>query len=142
MRGNSPAGPGRDRMRDRQPLPRTNGLPAGSAMLSDRAWAVIADSLGLTRRQIQIVRLVLDDATELAMAGTLGVSMHTVHTHLDRIHKKLGVHSRVELVVLLLDEFLRLTVAGTSGLPPLCARHAQGKCPMEWGARVPVEVVP
>lgn len=111
--------------------PCANTTPGGSAILCDHAWSAIAASLGLSKRQVQIVRVLFDDATEPAMAETLGISSHTVHTHLERVHKKLGVHSRVELVVLVLDEFLRLTASGEGGLPPVCVRHAQGNCPLE-----------
>ena len=101
----------------------------GSAMLSARAWAGIARSLQLSRRQIQIVRAVFDDDKETAIAANLGISTHTVHTHLERIYHKLHVHDRVQLVRLVLGEFLRLTLDATSGLPPLCGRRAAGDCP-------------
>lgn len=103
----------------------------GSAMLSSQAWRAIAGSLGLSGRQVQIVRAVFDDATEFAIAQDFAISPHTVHTHLDRIHQKLGVHDRVELVLLVLAEFLRLTADITSGLPPVCGRRAVGTCPLQ-----------
>ena len=101
---------------------RRNAIP-------DAAWDALASSLGLSKRQVQIVRAVAADDTEFTIAADLGVSMHTVHTHLDRLHRKLGVHSRVELLILLFAEFLRLTSCGTGGLPPVCFRHSRGECP-------------
>jgi DNA-binding CsgD family transcriptional regulator len=124
------AGATRKPAESRKILSPPNRMHPGSKILCDQAWRAIALSLRLSKRQIQIVRAIYDDATELAIAEAFGISAHTVHTHLDRIHKKLRVHSRVELVLLVFDEFLRLTVSGTAGLPPVCARHAQGKCPL------------
>jgi DNA-binding CsgD family transcriptional regulator len=100
-------------------------------MLSDAAWAVIARSLNLPQRQLEIIRAVFDDATEYTIAQNLGISPHTVHTHLERIHHKLGVHDRVELVLLVLAEFLRLTADAASDLPPVCGRRAAGECPFQ-----------
>ncbi len=102
---------------------RRNAIP-------EAAWDALASSLGLSKRQVQIVRAVAADDTEFTIAADLGVSMHTVHTHLDRLHRKLGVHSRVELLVLLFAEFLRLTESGAAGLPPVCPRHSRGECPL------------
>jgi DNA-binding CsgD family transcriptional regulator len=84
----------------------------------------------LSRRQIQIIRAVFDDDKEATMAAALGISTHTVHTHLERIYRRLEIHDRVELVLLILAEFLRLTADITSGLPPLCGQQTAGKCPL------------
>src|ERR1017187_688409 len=67
--------------------PRTSG----SGIFSGQAWTEIARSLKLSRRELQIVRSVFDDCTELAIATDLGISPHTVHTHVERLHYKLAV---------------------------------------------------
>lgn len=102
----------------------------GSHMISELGWQAIAGELDLTQRQLEIVRCVFDDQTEFAIAQELGISQHTVHTHLERLHKKLGVHGRLDLVLLVLATFLRLTADTSSGLPPVCGLHTQGTCPL------------
>lgn len=97
-------------------------------MIDDSGWAAVASSLALSKRQLQIVRAVFDDSTEFAISRDFGISQHTVHTHLERIHHKFHVHSRVELVVFVLTEFLRLTADGSVGLPPVCPHHKAGRC--------------
>ena len=99
-----------------------------STIFPERAWEQIAHSLRLTRREAQIVRGAFDDRTELAMARDLGISIHTVHTHVERLHRKLGVVDRVSLVLLVVDEFLKLTSSPWSDLPPLCGRRTAGLC--------------
>jgi len=58
--------------------------------------------LRLSRRECEITQAVFDDAKEETIAAGLGISAHTVHTHLERLYRKLGVGSRASLVVLVL----------------------------------------
>lgn len=102
----------------------------GSAILSDDAWQQVALSLRLSGRELQIVRAVFDDRTEHAIAADLGVARRTVHTHCERLHRKLAVTDRLQLVLRIMGEFLRLTASPNSPLPPLCARRMNGRCPM------------
>lgn len=99
-------------------------------MFPEQAWRVIARSLQLSARELQIVRGVFDDRTDCAIAADIGISPHTVHTHFDRLHHKLAVADRVGLVVRIMNEFLLLTVAPESILPSICANRTAGRCPL------------
>ncbi|HUI06578.1 MAG TPA: helix-turn-helix transcriptional regulator [Verrucomicrobiae bacterium] len=99
-------------------------------MIGEQAWPEIARSLRLSSRELQILRGIFDDHTEFAIAVDLGISPHTVHTHIDRIHRKLGVVDRVTLILRVMDEFLSLTVAPGSALPSICANRFAGRCPL------------
>jgi len=101
---------------------------AGAAIFSDRVWAEIARSLRFTRRELEIVRGVFDDRTEFAIAADLGISPHTVHTHLERLRHKLAVVDRAALILQVVQEFLRLTDAPGSGMPPVCGWRTAGLC--------------
>jgi len=70
------------------------------------AWKVIAKALSISDRELQIIQGIFDDQKEFAIADELSISMHTVHTHLERLYRKLGVSSRVELVLCILSEYL------------------------------------
>jgi DNA-binding CsgD family transcriptional regulator len=50
----------------------------------------------LTARQTRILQLVAAGNSDRAVARTLGVSVRTVHTHLQHIYRALGVSSRTE----------------------------------------------
>lgn len=63
-------------------------------------------SAGLSRREREIAALLLTDAKECAIAAHLGISPHTVHTHVARLYRKLGVASRLQLAVWLLARAL------------------------------------
>lgn len=52
----------------------------------------------LSPRELQIVRLVAEGATNRAIASSLDISLWTVSTHVRRIFAKLGVGSRAEMV--------------------------------------------
>ncbi len=99
----------------------------GSAVFSEQTWEEIAGHLGLSHREIQIVQAVFDDRTEFAIAAGLGISPHTVHTYFERLHKKLGVADRVQLVLRIAQDFLP-PAALPNGLPLDSAAHqlAQG----------------
>jgi len=99
-------------------------------MFSQPVWGKIAGSLGLSGQELRIVRGVFDDCTELAIADELKISSHTVHSHCERLYRKLGVTDRVKLVLRIVDEFLSLTVAPGSNLSPICSNRAAGRCPL------------
>ncbi len=69
-----------------------------SHITDDQSWS-IAESLGLTFRQLQIVKCVFDGLEEPSVGHRLGVSCHTIHVHLSRLYKKIGVRNRCEFVV-------------------------------------------
>jgi DNA-binding CsgD family transcriptional regulator len=99
-------------------------------MFSEQAWVEIARSLTLSPRERQILRGIFDDRTEFAIAADLGISPHTVHSHIKRLHHKLGVADRVELILRVTNEFLALTAAPESILPSICANRTAGRCPL------------
>ena len=53
----------------------------------------------LTSREEQVVALVSDGLSNRSVASELGLSEHTVKKYLFRIFEKLGISSRVELVL-------------------------------------------
>jgi DNA-binding CsgD family transcriptional regulator len=105
----------------------------GAAMFSDPVWEEIARRLRLSRQELQIVRGVFDRRKESAIATKLGISPHTVHTHFERLHHKLAVADRVELVLRIMNEFLLVTASPESNLPSVCPHRTAGRCPMQAG---------
>ena len=61
--------------------------PSGRYVFSDRSWRAIAKTLELSPREFQIVQLIFDDEKEVSIAKEIGLSVHTVHTHLERLSK-------------------------------------------------------
>jgi DNA-binding CsgD family transcriptional regulator len=112
LSANSRAGDGRDGERSLLQNP-------GSAMFGEQAWAEISRGLNLSGRELQIVRGIFDDRIEIAIAADIGISPHTVRTHLRRLHRKLGVTNRVQLILRITNEFL--------ALPPV---HPQSPLPV------------
>jgi DNA-binding CsgD family transcriptional regulator len=74
--------------------------PAASReLLTPEQWIGVADALGITPRELEIIVLLLESKTREAVARTLHISTRTVRQHLERIYQKLGVSDRVELVL-------------------------------------------
>ena len=103
-------------------------LARGSRIFADPVWTEIGRGLRLSRRELQIVRRIFDDRTESVMANELGISRHTVHTHMERLRRKLSATDRATIILHVVEEFLLLTAAPGSGLPPVCGWRAAGLC--------------
>jgi DNA-binding CsgD family transcriptional regulator len=85
--------------------------PSERLLFSNETWRLLTRSLRLSLREAQIVLAIFDDEKESAMASDLGISPHTVHTHIDRLYRKLSVSSRVALVLRIFVEYLYLAKA-------------------------------
>jgi len=61
---------------------------------------------GLSPREVEILRAIVNDETEYAIAYDRGISEHTVRSHVKNIYKKLQVHSRTAVVKKAIDNKL------------------------------------
>ena len=72
----------------------------GAITEAQRAAALLASGAsrpgGLTRREVEVLRLVAAGRTNRSIAEVLVVSEHTVARHMNNIFAKLGVSSRAE----------------------------------------------
>jgi DNA-binding NarL/FixJ family response regulator len=57
------------------------------------------DGVELTRRQEQTLKLLLRGKSEKQVAAAMGLSRNTVHLYVTGIYRRLGVHSRTELLM-------------------------------------------
>jgi DNA-binding NarL/FixJ family response regulator len=64
----------------------------------ERDRAASAAAVGLTPREVDVLREMAAGATDEGAAHALGVSVHTVQSHSKSLFRKLGVHSRAEAV--------------------------------------------
>jgi len=62
--------------------------------LGRRSLEAAAACFGLTRRELTVARLLADGHSNEALAGLLGVSIHTARRHVEHVLLKLRVHSR------------------------------------------------
>lgn len=72
---------------------------AGAGRGRDDA-GVLSEGLGLSRREAEVLGLIMHGRNVPAIAEELSVSRNTVQTHVRHIYEQLGVHSRKELVCL------------------------------------------
>jgi len=97
--------------------------------LTSEAWRAVAGRLGLSPREREVVESVMADRSDRAIGMALGISRHTVHTHLERVYRKLGVSSRTELFRCVVGCYLALASDPGSPVPPNCERFRDGRCP-------------
>ena len=81
---------------------------AGREIFTTPTWDSLAESLSLSGRELEIIQAVFDDENERQIAARLGISRHTVHTHLERLYRKLSISSRVQLVIRVFNEYWML----------------------------------
>lgn len=80
----------------------------GREMFTESEWRAIAHSLHLSRRESQIIEWIFRGKNEASIAPLLGISRHTIHTHLKHVYDRLRVHDRSELMLRVFAEHLAL----------------------------------
>lgn len=73
--------------------------------------ARVAATFGLTARETAVLQLLTGGLTAGAIGSRLSISTRTVHTHIDHVYRKLGVHDRLMAVRVAQECGLRLPVA-------------------------------
>jgi two-component system nitrate/nitrite response regulator NarL len=79
--------------------------PGGPARSSSSTESDIS-RFGLTRRETQVIKALVDGQTNKDIANTYGISEYTVKHHLTSVYDKLGVYNRVELVLFAMNHGL------------------------------------
>ncbi|QDU58838.1 helix-turn-helix transcriptional regulator [Aeoliella mucimassa] len=100
-------------------------------LFGDDEWKHLGKRLSLSKRELEIVQLVFTSKSEAEISKDLAISPHTVHTHLGRLYHKLGVNSRVELVVKIMERYHEFCREHDSVLEPICNRRSAGECPFD-----------
>ena len=77
-----------------------------SSFLPSFTWAFLNTRMNLSPREADIIRYLSADEPEASIAHRLGISPHTVHSHVGRLYRKLGVSSRTQVVQRLFAEYV------------------------------------
>jgi DNA-binding CsgD family transcriptional regulator len=78
------------------------------SFLTQEEWVATSEALRLSDRERQIVARTIEGESEGEIAQRLGISPHTVHTHLERLYRKLRVSNRPHLVGRVLEAYARI----------------------------------
>ena len=83
-------------------------------LLDDESWTSISRTLRLSSRELQILRIVIEDRgqSDAEIGQILSMSPHTVHTHFERLYRKTAVSSRTGLVLRIFAEYVALAADG------------------------------
>jgi two-component system nitrate/nitrite response regulator NarL len=73
-------------------------LARARRLLERRSRSADAPATLLTRRELEVLKLLVDGLSQSEVARRLVISPKTVGTHTERIFKKLGVHNRAQAV--------------------------------------------
>jgi DNA-binding CsgD family transcriptional regulator len=108
-----------------------DGRSSLQSYLSDEAWALLAQRLDLSPREVQIICRIFAHEREAEIARALEMSSHTVRTHMERLYRKLQVRSRTELVIAVVGCLLAEIAQPDACLPPICGQRSAGRCPFD-----------
>jgi DNA-binding CsgD family transcriptional regulator len=96
-----------------------HGSPVDGGLIPGKGTAVVIEAApvsdiaellmgayGLTRRERQVLQLVIAGTPSSAIAAQLHISVNTVQDHLKSLFAKVGVRSRGQLVARVLGDYL------------------------------------
>ena len=88
-------------------------------ILHSDTWDALIQHLHLSEREAEIVECILRHADdEPSIAARMNISSHTVHTHLERLYRKLEVSSRSQLVTTIFITYTTLNQSETRLMSP------------------------
>jgi DNA-binding NarL/FixJ family response regulator len=73
--------------------------PSVAGHLLRGGWQLEAPASRLTRRELEVLRLIVDGHHNKQIAAVLGISEKTVKTHCSRLFQRLGVSDRTQAAV-------------------------------------------
>ena len=80
----------------------------GRALLSSQQWQSVSDHLGLSRRELELIQHIFDGKKLAAIARDMGLSLGTVKTYSQRIHRKLQCCDQSELILAVVSAHMHL----------------------------------
>ena len=84
------------------------GCSARCNITNNEVWHELSRHLRLSPREVAILKGFLEDKKEVAIAASIGISPHTVHTHVERLYRKLQVHDRCMAILRVFSLFFCL----------------------------------
>ena len=67
--------------------------------LREHSWTLVKSRLALSPRECEILKEFFNDSSEIEIAHRLGISPHTVHSHCERLYRKLGASTRAAVLL-------------------------------------------
>ena len=75
----------------------------GRRLIQKDEWSAIWNSLRLTKREGEVVKLLFNGGTNEAVARELDIRPRTVRQYVEQIYQKLSVQDRVSLALLIVE---------------------------------------
>ena len=68
-------------------------------LVSDDEWDILREMAGISPRQTDILKCIMQGESDKQIAEELGISLPTVRTHIERLFHKFDLNDRVELLI-------------------------------------------
>lgn len=89
------------------------GFFTKGVVFNEREWDWYARNWGLTKREIDVVRMMCQGCSYEQTARGLGLKYNTVRALMGRVYKRMGTNNRQGVIIALLE---RLAVMGEEGV--------------------------
>ena len=74
-------------------------MQPGKGLVSDTQWSGLELQFKLTKRELEVCQRMFDGMTRQETASLMGIKTRTVRHYMERIHDKMRVSNRVQLVL-------------------------------------------
>ncbi len=78
-------------------------------VFSSKEWRWFGRCYGLTQREIEVLRLMCQGWDNRKIAQGLNIKYNTARAHMSNVYKRMGVHSKVEVIMTLLNNMKNMT---------------------------------
>jgi DNA-binding CsgD family transcriptional regulator len=79
--------------------------------IQESTWSDIMRLLKISGREAEIIRYIMTGEPDKCIASHLGISTHTVSTHLERLYIKLSVTTRSQLITRIFAEYVSINAS-------------------------------
>lgn len=83
-------------------------FPQAPDLMSGPDWHLLVRSLGLSRREAEVLRASFYDDRVASIAARLGLAESTVHTYRQRLFAKLGISRCTQLLAVVFSAYLQM----------------------------------
>lgn len=77
---------------------------SSTELLNARQWAYLKERYRMTKRELQIAKLICRGMSNEEVAQSLGIRHGTIKTHIRNLYRKLWVHNKISMLLKFIED--------------------------------------